>query len=412
MNVLLLGLNKSWAEILSENENINFYVIEEPELWVNKKLSVTDFPNVKEVKLLKYQFKNENEMDEIIYYAKKIKADVIIPGLEYSVAPASYVASLLNLPNLGILAAKTLTNKYSLRKKIGNTKIAQPRYKKVGNMEAVKEFFEGPIIIKPTNRQASAGVIKVFNKKDIPFSWKHALGVDEGVNVTEREIEVDFLVEELLIGQEVSVEVLVNKGKIQFFNITVKETSDGKFPVEIGHYVPGDFPNKIKTNLRQNMEILISELDVQTGILHAEWIIVNDAPYLIECAGRAPGDYIFQLIKMAYGFCPYSAMLDIFLSKTTKINQQEERGVAIAFLSANENGYLKSLKGFDELNCKPEVLRTGMFAEVGDKVNTLHSSWDRLGMIICSGTSGKEAFENTQINKENIKIKIENFGSN
>lgn len=406
MNVLLIGLNKSWAETLNDKSYINLYVIEEPDLWKKKGISEDDYPNINEVKLLEYQFKEQEELNDIIIYANSIKADVIIPGLEYSVAPASYVASVLNLPSLGVDAANTLTNKYSLRKRMENTDVGQPRYKKVTNINDVNEFFEGPIIIKPTNRQASAGVIKVYEKKDIASSWNHSLGLDEGIHVTERDIKEEFLVEELLTGQEVSTEVLVKKGDIKFLNVTVKETIDGKFPVEIGHYLPGELSDDTRKKLRSNIEELISELDIQTGILHAEWIIDNDKLYLIECAGRAPGDYIFQMIKISYEFCPYSAMLDILLNKKTEINQQGKRGVAITFLSAEENGYLNCIEGFEEIKIKPEVLNVAQFVKVGDKVTILKSSWDRLGMIMCSGTTGKDAFTNTQINKNKVLFEI------
>ncbi|MDE5415407.1 ATP-grasp domain-containing protein [Alkalihalobacterium chitinilyticum] len=407
MNVLLIGLNKSWAETLNHISKINLYVIEEPDLWKNKRMSQSDYPNIKEVKLLEYQFKEKDELNQIINYANSIKADVIIPGLEYSVAPASYVASTLNLPNLGVEAANTLTNKHSLRKMMKKTKVSQPRYKKVSNIDEVREFFEGPIVIKPSNRQASAGVIKVYDEKDIETSWEHSRGFNEGVHVTERNIKEEFLVEELLTGQEISVEVLVSRGNIKFFNVTVKETMDGKFPVEIGHYLPGNFPEDLNNKLKLNIKSLINQLDIQTGILHAEWIIVNETPYLIECAGRAPGDYIFQMIKLAYDFCPYTAMLDIYSNEETHINPKENRGVAITFLSTLENGYLKAIKGLDDVKLKPEVLNTAQFVEVGGEVTTLKSSWDRLGMIMCSGTTGQDALENTRRYRETVIFEVE-----
>ncbi|MCM3490025.1 ATP-grasp domain-containing protein [Alkalihalophilus marmarensis] len=409
MNVLLIGLNKSWAETLNAKNQINLFIIEEPDLWENKNLSKNDFPNIKDIKLLEYQFKSQSELNKIISYAKSIKADVIIPGLEYSVAPASYVASVLNLPNLGVNAANTLTNKHSLRERMKKTEVPQPRYKSVNTIDEIEDFFKGPIIIKPTNRQASAGVIKVYEKEEIEHSWNYSLGFNEGVNVAERDISGEFLVEELLIGQEVSTEVLVNRGEINFFNITVKETVEGKFPVEIGHYLPGNFSKEVEKNLRLYMENLISELDIHTGILHAEWIIVNDLPHLIECAGRAPGDYIFQMIRKAYDFCPYSAMLNILMNEETKVNQKAKRGAAITFLSSEENGCLKSIEGLNDIKANTEVLNTAQFVSIGDKVSVLNSSWDRIGMIMCSGNTGKDAFDNTQNNKQMVRIEVDSL---
>ncbi|OAT74099.1 ATP-grasp domain-containing protein [Parageobacillus thermoglucosidasius] len=405
MNVLLVGFNKSWAEAL-EREDVNVFVIEERDIWVKKNLSVKNYTNIKDVAFFEYQQKTNFE--QLISYANSKDINVVIPGLEYSVLAATTIASNLRLPNIGLKAAKILTNKFLLRSSLKKTNIPQPRYQKISSLDDIKNFYKTPIVIKPINRQASAGVVKVYHYDDIEWAWRESQKADEGIHVVDRELSWEYMVEELLEGQEISTEVLVHKGEIEFFNITVKQTADGNFPVELGHYVPGtDIPNTVQKRLHTYIKMLIEAIEVETGILHAEWIIVEDTPYIIECAGRAPGDLIFTMVRESYNFCPYKATLNLLANNKPDINNIPSNGAGIAYLYSYKSGILESINGIEKLKKGvDDVLDFALFINTGDKINELKSSWDRIGFVLCKGIDGVTAFRKAKEKVNELQIKI------
>jgi glutathione synthase/RimK-type ligase-like ATP-grasp enzyme len=85
------------------------------------------------------------------------------------------------LPNLGEAAAKALTNKLIMRDRCVKVGIPIPRIPRVNNAEDVEWFFDGPLVLKPANRQASTGVVRVERYEQIKWAWAEAGAADESV---------------------------------------------------------------------------------------------------------------------------------------------------------------------------------------------------------------------------------------
>jgi hypothetical protein len=53
MNVLMVGMSRTWAEVLDNaDERYHLYVVEEPDPWNNRKLGEVKLSNIREVQLL------------------------------------------------------------------------------------------------------------------------------------------------------------------------------------------------------------------------------------------------------------------------------------------------------------------------------------------------------------------------
>jgi len=97
MNVLMVGMSRTWAEVLDNaDERYHLYVVEEPDPWNNRKLGEVKLSNIREVQLEEYQ-QSDAALPVIAKFAEEVGADVVVPGLEYTVLTATTAAAMLGI---------------------------------------------------------------------------------------------------------------------------------------------------------------------------------------------------------------------------------------------------------------------------------------------------------------------------
>lgn len=389
MNILMVGYNNSLFESIKNlDENLfHITVLEEKELFLKKKLNEKKFPHLKNFILCEYQ-QSESYMDTIKEFIKdtRISFNGVIAGLEYGVPAANHIAKEFNLASSNVNNSIIFNDKLKFREFCKSKEIPQPKFTEVKSVEDIYDFYNGSkIVIKPANRQASLGVIKVQSIDKIDSSWSEVLSISEETQLVNRELSFNYLVEECVSGQEVSTEVFVFNNQVQFINITDKDITTGKYSVELGHTIPTLLNKQNVNQLHQLISKLVNSLEFSSGILHIEWIISSNGPKIIECAARPPGDQIFQLIKLSYGFDPYVAYLTIMSNNDFNFPENPTNSAAIRFFNVKE-GVLESIDGINILQ-KPQVINWHLKIKVGDTVNRFSSSWDRVGHFMIKDTN-------------------------
>ncbi|ARI77898.1 ATP-grasp domain-containing protein [Halobacillus mangrovi] len=178
-------------------------------------------------------------------------------------------------------------------------------FEEVESKEEVRRFFKrvnqsllknhkdhaDPIHFKALNKAGAAGHRMIFSEEDI----------DQKLT----DDNFPGLVESHLSGIEVSCEVFIHKGKVQFLNITEY--------VLLGYssmVPPSAAIEQYRTIILKEVEKLIEAFDIQYGMVHPEFFITEkEEVYFGEIAYRIPGGHIFELIQKVYGFNPFGAHL-------------------------------------------------------------------------------------------------------
>jgi biotin carboxylase len=123
--------------------------------------------------------------------------------------------------------------------------------------------------------------------------------------------------------------------------------------------------------------------------VHAEWIVRDGVPHLVECAGRPPGDGILDLVDAAYG-CDTVDLYVRLMSGEPIAPPGPVRGAAARFLRA-EPGRVESVTGVGTARAMPGVTHVEVYPEPGGQVAEVRSSWGRLGEVIATGSTVEEA---------------------
>lgn len=387
--------------------NLNIYIIEEEELYKNISYPLPD--NVIEVVFGSYQ-QSMDFFEPAKTLSERVKFSAVIPGVEYAVTGAYELAAYLDLPCISSIGAHVFTDKANMRNACENINIPQPKYKLVSAVEEVEEFYDGkPIIIKPTNIQASIGVIKVFNEQDIKLSWKESTSsVDVIRNISRKQIH-NYLVEEIIEGDEYSVEAIVSGGEIKFINISNTLTNTGsKNSVETGHIVPAIIIEKLKESIIYYHQILVEGLKVKDTFLHSEWIVdkLTGLPMLIECAGRVPGGLIMEMIEKSYNFNPYHALVDCLSNeRDIEFNNNPNSGTALMFFQPLKGKFLEvtnsRLLKENQYICDWEIN-----AKQGKELDVIKSAWDRIGHVMLNCSSSNHAYEELENIMYELEVKV------
>lgn len=231
----------------------------------------------------------ENEIDGIMSFACD-------PG----VATAAYIAEKMGLPFQGsyksteILQDKGLFREF-LTKHGFNCPHAK-RYEDKNEPINDIDFFDWPVIVKPTDSAGSKGVTKVDKPEDLAAAIDVALdGAHNGAFIIE-----DFLTFE---GYHSSTDPFSIDGKLKFVTY-----SDQLFDPEADNpytpaYIiwPSTMEQKHQDVLTSEIQRLLTLLEMKTGIYNIESCVANGKPYIMEVSPRGGGCKIAELQKMAYG---------------------------------------------------------------------------------------------------------------
>lgn len=407
MHVLMVGFGRSFVRNLEDQvEPRTIRVLEEPDVYWRKRLDRESFRSVGDVLLAEYQ-QHQAFLATALHSHYHCPFQAVVPGIEYAVEAAAAVASRLNLPGAGRRAATVLRDKLLLRDVSARAGVPNPAWAEVHTAEDVRRFSSGRrVVLKPANRQASLGVFLLDDMGELDEAWQEMVTADEGPQVADRGLKSRYLVEERLEGPEYSVEALVRNGDVLFANITEKDTYPGPRPVELGHVVPAPLPADDERALRSATQALATAIGYRTGVVHAEWVLGQNGPMLVEAAGRVPGDKIFELMGLAYGINFYVAALDLLAGSLPKLPSHAPRAAAIRFLTATP-GRVRAISGRGGLAAYGSAVACDIAVGPGDVVRPLRSSWDRVGHVVAVGSTPQEAKELAKVAAGAVQIVVD-----
>ncbi|MFC8226202.1 ATP-grasp domain-containing protein [Streptomyces sp. NPDC057287] len=328
----------------------------------------------------------------------------VLPGLEYTVVAAAGLAESWGLPNGGPAAVRAFRDKSLLRELVAEQGIAQPDWRRVDGPEDVAAFraaHGGECVLKPTHLQGSVGIQLLGAGDDTVEAWRRTAAADEANLRTARAGTAGYVAEEWLHGPELSVEALVHDGSVVFLNTTGTQLYPGPHPVERGHVVPAAPDDAVAAE--KAMHTLVAATGFRSGILHAEWILRDGTPHLLECAARLPGDYIPLLIALAYDSDLVRGLLDVLEGRPPTMAAAPVRGAAVRFLDAAP-GTVREIRGLDAARALPGVVDIWMSVDPGGQVAPLTSSWSRAGEVVALGADREEAAANALAAAEAVEV--------
>jgi biotin carboxylase len=246
------------------------------------------------------------DKEKILGICQQVNIDGITTiASDAAVPTVCFIAREMGLTGNAFEDALSATDKYLMRKRFAEFEVSSPKFVIADENYSVANF-RFPLIVKPTDRSGSRGVMKIENPVDLNGAVERA----QKESFTHRAI-----IEEYVSGSEVSVESISWQGQHYILAITDKVTTEEPYFVELEHHQPSLLPAEIQQKIKSETLKALTALNINYGASHAEFKITNDGGvFVIEVGARMGGDFIgSDLVKLSTSYDFLKGVIDVSL---------------------------------------------------------------------------------------------------
>lgn len=308
---------------------------------------------------------------------------IVAPGIDWPVAIAARIADRLGIrhpldPDTAALAVSKLRQ----RERFARTGVPQPRHALAGSLESAAAAAAGigfPCVVKAPDRQGQRGLSLVSSPADLPGAIEEALRVSRSRQC---------LVEELVQGQEVTVNAFSTAGRFVPLTVTDRIVADPPaFGVALAHVWPGSGAREAAAAAAA----AAAALGIAEGPTYTQIVLGPDGPRVVELAARLGGGHDAELCLAATGVDLNELALAAALGEEVEPPRPRPRGGAcVRFLVASP-GELSDVEGLERAREIDGVLEVRSYRRPGWTFGPLRRGSDRAGFVLATGRSREEA---------------------
>lgn len=351
---------------------------------------------------IRKEIMSTNDTTGILNAAKRLKIDGIMTlATDMPMRTVAKVSSEMDLVGISEDTALKATNKAEMRKALLKNEVPIPKFYKVSNKEQyieVVQLFNSAIIVKPVDSSGSRGIVKVmnvFDKEAILNAYDYSLRFSN---------TGDILVEEYMVGPEVSVETISIDGTCHVIQITDKVTTGSPHFVEIGHSQPTLLSKEISRVISEITIAANQAIGIDNGPSHTEIIVTNEGPKIVEIGARLGGDNIStHLVPLSTGINIVEACIKIAIGEKPDIDKKWNMGSAIRYFHPNP-GIISEINGIDDAKYVNGIEQISVVHGKGEIVTEIESSSSRMGFVIAQDKDALTAIDDCELAIKKIRI--------
>lgn len=340
------------------------------------------------------------DIDRAVAAAKKHKIDgVMTLATDLPMRTVAAIAKECGLIGLSIESSIKATDKAVMREALKQAGVPIPRFVCVASeeeyIEATKQF-KNAIVVKPTDSSGSRGVVLVEQELQNLEAYDYAKAFSRNGKV---------IVEEYMMGKEVSVETLAIGGKVYVIQITDKMTTGAPHFAEIGHTQPSRLDDSTQSQIANLAIAANAAIGINDGPSHTEIIVTDDGPKIVELGARLGGDCITtHLVPLSTGVDLVKACINIALGEKPDIEAVFSKGAAIRYFK-QYSGIIQSID-ITEAEKSDGVKQISIVHGEGERITDIVDSGSRMGFVITQGQNADDAARKADNALERIKVVI------
>ncbi|MBB5956818.1 argininosuccinate lyase [Saccharothrix tamanrassetensis] len=283
--------------------------------------------------------------------------DGVISSCDYYLSTVATVADHLGLPGPGPDAVERAYRKDLTR--AATRQVPGPRFALAEDWSATAKAAAAlgyPLVVKPVDLCAGMHVRQVGDEAGLRDAF---LALEAfPVNARDQPRVPTVLLEELLVGPEVSVETVTSRGVTHVIGVTDKSLAGHPWFVESGHMFPADLPEVDRRAAVDTALAAIGALGLDDCVAHTEIKLTADGPKLIEVNPRPAGNRITELVRRVTGIDlpAVFAQLAVGQQPDLRVRETGVRSAAVSFLLPPRSGALAGIDGTDDLARDPDVV--------------------------------------------------------
>ncbi|EIE3589056.1 ATP-grasp domain-containing protein [Staphylococcus pseudintermedius] len=315
-------------------------------------------------------------VEAVIAYHQQHHLSGILTWSDKDVELVAQLNDRLQLPGIPVSHVKNARNKYLMRMAFGQVPDISPDYENVRSEVDLRHAVARigtPGILKPVGASGSKGIFKIESEECIEYVYetlRHATSPER--DKVYHYYPNDYIYEGYLVGEEVSVEGVVQNGEVRIAGITDKAVTP-EYSLEYIAIFPSDKNAALQQEIKTKATQAIQSLGIDHCAFHLEGRVTKDGFKVIESAARPGGGFIAShLIPGASGHSYIEKILDVAVGNDVTENwptfDQTSKKMCFYSVMAEQAGIFKGVQGLDRLVEIPGVHYVVSLKNYGDSV--------------------------------------------
>jgi len=329
------------------------------------------------------------------------------------------------------IVAFNCRSKYHMRQALEKGNVPIPKFKLCKNYEelinGIREI-KTPCVAKPVGGNASYGTFMIRNDEDIKSlkeNYENSIkflkekAIDSDVFAFNKEemdlmgvdghvdMVTDYLVEEFMDGNEISVDALVQDGEVHIIGTEDQVRMDPPYFVQLAARLPYVCSEEEKAEISKLMDMTIKAMNIKNSATHTEIMFTSQGPKIVEIGCRIGGDNLHDDILSLTGYNLMFESIMIALGEKRHYEVKNNGHRVLKYILPRCHGTIKKIYIPDDLKYNTENFNIEILLSVGDKVALPPEKFDYIGYVSGKGETHEEAEQNTEKAIEKIEIIIE-----
>ncbi|EGQ3673170.1 ATP-grasp domain-containing protein [Staphylococcus pseudintermedius] len=315
-------------------------------------------------------------VEAVIAYHQQHHLSGILTWSDKDVELVAQLNDRLQLPGIPVSHVKNARNKYLMRMAFDQVPDISPDYENVRSEVDLRHAVARigtPGILKPVGASGSKGIFKIESEECIEYVYetlRHATSPER--DKVYHYYPNDYIYEGYLVGEEVSVEGVVQNGEVRIAGITDKAVTP-EYSLEYIAIFPSDKNAALQQEIKTKATQAIQSLGIDHCAFHLEGRVTKDGFKVIESAARQGGGFIAShLIPGASGHSYIEKILDVAVGNDVTENwptfDQTSKKMCFYSVMAEQAGIFKGVQGLDRLVEIPGVHYVVSLKNYGDSV--------------------------------------------
>lgn len=343
--------------------------------------------------------------ETIAALGEEVPIDGVVAADDQGVMIAAHAATIIGLPGNSPHAAAATRDKLAMRHALGAAEVDQPRFAALApgdSPSAVVSTIGLPVVMKPLDRAASQGVIKVEQTGD----------ADDAAARIRRIVGQDatLLVEEYVGGPEIAVEGLLDDGELTVLAVFDKpDTTDGPYFPETLFITPSRHPEPVLAEAERSAAAALRALGLVSGPVHVELRLQDGTrPRIIEVAARSIGGLCSRSLDFGLtGTSLESLILRNAIGRPARHLRRSPSASGVLMIPTPLSGTLSAVQGVDETRAIPGVTGIDFTIRPGGRIVAPPEGDRYLGFVYARGKRPEQVESALRKAMETLEVQLE-----
>ena len=261
----------------------------------------------------------------------------------------------IGTPGIDIQVVKNARNKYLMRKQFARVPNISPKFAHVYRYDDLKKAVQNigvPGILKPVGASGSKGIFKIESEADLNTIYEMLIqSTSPEQDLSYSYYPHEYIYEEFLEGEEVSVEGVVQHGEVFIAGITDKSVTED-YSLEYYEIFPSEKDENTKQEIKSKAQLAIESLKINNCAFHLEGRVTPNGFKVIEAAARPGGGFIAShLLAISSGRSFIEQVINVAVGKEIKFDWQpfdlKSKRVGYFNLIPEKEGTFIQISGID-----------------------------------------------------------------